>query len=209
MSFKSAFTLILRETVNGKHKEVGKATIPCPTLADFGLSAAQAKDDAGNPATDNGLPVYEDPKAQWLQDAIQLAVSVKVRNRFQKGQLKAGQTLPEDFDSLTAESARTGEALVLRREARADFENFLRSLQKAEPIVARLGEMFWLSNKVLSTASEKYLEAITHYAERWVAQLDDAKKSRFAPKITELQESINAATSEDDLMTEGAGEKAA
>jgi hypothetical protein len=221
-AFAKAFVLELAETVykpgekKGKHKKVGEAVIACPTLADFGINAALAKnddgsdkydvelDEQGKPKIGNALPIYEDVRFDWLQSAIKLAVTVKVRNKFQKGTLKPGMELPEDFESLTAETARSGEALALRRDARSDFEAFLLSLDKNAAVVQRLGELFWNSNKVLGTVSPKYLEAIKEYSVRWVAQLDDAKKTRFSPKIVELNDSINAAAGdEEDLMAEG------
>src|SRR5688572_13180946 len=159
MPFKHSFVLTLNKTKptaggKGKREEVGKATIPCPTLEDFGIQAKQAIDEkTGAPQVENGLPVYDDPKFQWLMDAIQGAVSVKHRNKFDGGTLKPGMQVAEDFEALTAESARTGEALKLRREARSDFENYLRSLNKKETVVTVLGGLFWDSAKALATAS--------------------------------------------------------
>lgn len=210
MPFKHQFALDINKTVKahpnakGKREKVGSANVPCPTLDDFGIQAKQALDEKTNqPAFENGLPVYDDVRMQWLMDAIQSAVAVRSRNKFDvnSGKLKPGMELAGDFEALTAESARTGEALILRREARASFENFLRKLNKKEPIVAMLSELFWNSSKVLGTVSPKYLEAITHYSTRWIQEeLDEAQQNRFLPKITELQESITNASSEDDLM---------
>jgi hypothetical protein len=206
MAFRNRFELVLNETVKtpgakkGERKEVGKVMVPCPILSDFGINAAQAKDDKGELQYDNGLPVYDDSKFQWLMDAIQDKVSVKSRNKFDKGNLKPGMMLADDFDALTAESARTGAALALRREARADFENYLRSLDKKEAVIAVISDLFWNSSKVLGTASDKSLNAITHYAQRWVGQLSPEKGARFQPKIAELNESIQNATLEVDLM---------
>lgn len=215
--FKNAFKLEINKTIKahanakGVRENTGSAMIPCPILSDFGIQAEQAKDDKGEVVVENGLPVYENATYQWLMDAIQAAVSVKSRNKFDAatGKLKPGMEIPTDFETLTATSARTGEALVLRREARASFENYLRSLNKKDSVVNALGELFWNSAKILGTVGEKPLEAITHYSQRWVATLDEAQKTRFAPKLDELTESINNAhAGEEDLMAEG-DEKAA
>lgn len=228
MAFRNKFKLVLAEKVQVSptkkvHKEVGSAMIPFPTLhQDYGIAAEQSKwtpeqekEDAakpveqrqgikaGQPASENGIPIYEDPKLDWLQQAIVAAVQIKVRNKFAKGVLKPGMEIPEDFEKLTADTARTGEALKLRREARADFEAFLRSLNKKDNVVAKLSDLFWNSSKVIPTASPEYLKAISTYVDRWTKQLDNVKSLRFQPKIQELQESINSAgETEEDLMAE-------
>lgn len=216
--FTHKFALDLSEKVklaNGKkeHKKVATVNIPTPILQDFGITAEQATygDDAdaakgqikGQPAFENGVPLYADPKWDWLQQAILFRISATSRNRFIKGELKPGASLAEDFDSLTAETARTGEALALRREARVSFEAYLQKLSKKQPTVQLLGELFFNSAKVLASAGDKYVEALGKYVGEWLDTLDDAQKTRFAPKVAELQESINNATAantvDDDL----------
>lgn len=195
-----------------KFKKVGEADIPLPVLADFGIQAKQAVADTddskqgikkGDTLFDSGVPVYENPVHDWLMQAIAFRVAAISRNRFKDGELKAGATLAEDFDALTAETARTGEALALRRDARTSFEAYLQSKNKKAQTVSLLSELFWNSSKVLASAGEKYIEALSTHVSAWIDTLDDAKKSRFAPKIMELQESINnaqeQATLDDDL----------
>lgn len=214
-SFNHKFTLELSEKVtlpNGKnvHKKVGTVHIPAPVLSDFDIQAVQAvytaedqKQDptkvAGQPAFENGIPLFEDSKMDWLQQAVVFRISATSRNRFTKGALKPGATLAEDFDALTADTARTGEALALRREAKVSFEAYLQKLSKKAGTVQVLGDLFFSSNKVLASAGEKYVEALAKYATEWVAQLDDASKSRFTPKIVELEESIKNAMASTDL----------
>lgn len=194
---------------------VGHAMVPYPSLSDFGIQAKQAVDEkTKQPAVgEDGIPVYEDAKHDWLQQAIASAVAARVRNYF-TGTIKAkpekedadalltvdaGKQLPVDFDTLTAESARSGEALKLRREAKADFETFLQSQNKKANVVTALGELFYNSSRVLSSASPKYVEALGMHAENWIKGLSEEKKARFAPKITELNESLNAALEADEL----------
>lgn len=214
-AFTHKFELSLSEKVelpNGKkkHKEVGKVSIPTPILSDFGITAEQSvwgaedvKADAtrklGEPAVDNGVPVYKDLKWDWLMQAIVFRISATSRNRFVKGALKAGASLAEDFEALTAETARTGEALALRRDARVSFEAYLNKLNKKAATVSMLGELFFQSQKVLPSAGDKYVEALGKYVGEWLDTLDEPNKVRFAPKLTELQESINAALQESDV----------
>jgi hypothetical protein len=137
--------------------------------------------------------------------AVASAVAAKARNRYKDGVLKPGLSIAEDFDALLADSVRSGDALALRREARTDFENYLRSLSKKDSVVIALGELFWNSSKILASVSPKHLEAITLYVGRWTEQLDSVKAARFAPKIVELSESIENAGKEEDLLAEGEG----
>jgi hypothetical protein len=213
MAFKHKFTMDLSEKValpggKKKHKKVGEATIPVPVLADFGIDAKQAVYDEtnektgavkGEPAFENGVPIYDDPKYDWLMNAILFRVSANSRNKFSKGQLKPGAQIPEDFDQLTAETARSGEALALRRDARASFEAYLGKLNKKQATVQMLGELFFNSAKVLASAGDKYVEALSKYVGDWIDTLDDQQKARFTPKIAELQESIQNAQGADDL----------
>lgn len=214
--FNHTMKLTLNEKVtkpSGKKEfaKVGEADIPLPVLQDFGITAKQAIADAddtkagikkGDMLFDNGVPVYDDPKYDWLQQAIAFRIAAISRNRFKGGNLKPGASLAEDFDALTAETARTGEALALRRDARASFEAYLQSKNKKANTVTLLSELFWNSNKVLASAGEKYVEALTAHVSAWIDTLDDAKKARFQPKIAELQESINNAQEQATLDDE-------
>lgn len=202
--FANSFTMELSERVklaNGKseNKKVGEAIIPCPILSDFGINAEIAKDKEGKDAFENGLPLYADPRMDFLQSAIKLQISVRSRNRFEGGKLKAGMSLAEDFESLFEQSGRTGEALALRREARASFEAFLQGLGKKAATVQVLSDLFFNSAKSLVTAESTYVEALSIQVGRWIETLDDAAKARFQPKIAELQESINNAQQGADL----------
>lgn len=205
--FTHSMKLVLSEKVtlaNGKkaHKEVGTVNVPCPVLADFGIVAKQAVYDAddaskgqkkGEPAYEDGIPLFDDPVADWLQQAIAFRVAAMSRNRFKGGVLKTGATLAEDFEALTAETQRTGEALALRRDARTSFEAYLQSQNKKAATVTVLGELFWNSSKALASAGATYVEALAAHVGKWVATLPADKATRFAPKIAELQESINTA----------------
>jgi len=205
--FTNSMLLVLSEKVllaNGKkeHKEVGKANVPLPILQDFGIKAEQAVYDAddtakgqvkGKPAFEDGVPLYKDAIADWLQQAIAFRVAAMSRNRFKGGQLKPGATLAEDFDALTAETQRTGEALALRRDAKSSFEAYLQVQNKKAATVQLLGELFWNSSKVLASAGDKYVEALAAHVGAWIDTLAEDKKARFSPKIAELQESINNA----------------
>jgi len=194
---------------------VGYAMVPYPSLADFGITAIQAKDEKdGKPLVgDDGIPVYADDKHDYLQQAIAASVAAKVRNYF-SGTIKAkpakedlvailspdaGKQLPVDFETLTAESARSGEALKIRREAKADFEAFLQGKNKKANVVAALGELFYNSARVLGSASPKYVEALGMHCEDWSKGLTAEKQARFAPKLAELNESLNAAVEAEEL----------
>ena len=214
MSFANKMVLVLSEKVqlaNGKkeHKEVGRVQIPFPTLSDFGIKDAVAatyeKDDPtigavkGQPAFEDGVPLFNDPRYDWLQQAIAAKVAATVRNRFKEGKLKPGAVIPEDFEQLTAETQRTGEALALRRDAKISFEAYLQAQNKKAATVAVLGELFYNSAKVLQSAGANYIEALALHVGNWISSLKEEQKARFTPKILELQESINNAQGGNDL----------
>lgn len=218
-NFGNKLKLTLNKSVSKpgkKEKErvlVGVVSIPCPILADFGITATQANYDktdpasgavAGQPAFEDGIPVYSDARADWLQQAIVGKVSAMSRNRFKPGtiELKPGMQLAEDFDALTAETQRTGEALALRREAATSFEAYLQAQNKKAGTVQTLRDLFYNSAKVLPSASEVYIQALTAHVSKWIPSLTEAQQARFAPKIAELQESINSATKADDLESD-------
>lgn len=223
-TFSNKFILPLNKTVKtGKkdkknqdekeRRQVGYAMIAYPSLADFGIVAEVEQKDGKPVIGEDGVPVYVKAEMDWLQQAITSAVSAKVRNYFVssiKAQpetenkdtvlgVDSGKTLPTDFEMLTAESTRSGEALALRREARADFEAYLGAQSKTQAVIQALGELFFNSGRVLGSASPKYVQALGQHAEAWTKQLDTAKTTRFAPKIVELGESINAAIEKDEL----------
>jgi len=224
-NFTSKFKLPLSKTMETdkldkkgkKEKErvqVGYALVAYPTLADYGIAADVEKDEQGKDKIDEqGVPVYAIPQLDWLQQAIIGEISAKVRNYFVQSikaqpakenkeqilMVDGGKQLPVDFETLTAESARTGEALKLRREARASFENYLQALNKPVAVVQALGELFANSARVLGSASPKYVEALGFHVEAWSKGLTEAQAVRFQPKLQELGESLNAATESEEL----------
>lgn len=203
--FLNTFTLTLHEREeqpNGKKKnvEVGKVQIPFPTLSDFDINAQPKLGDDGKPETyQGGIPVYTDPRHNLLQEGIVNLVSIRSRNKFEKGVLKPGLSLAEDFDMLFEQSGGAGDALAMRREARTDFEKHLQGKDKKAATIALLSDLFQNSAKVLGAASETYINALSGHVGTWVASLDEAKALRFAPKIQELQDSINNAIAGDEL----------
>lgn len=224
-SFNKKFLLPLNKTVetgkldkNGKKEkeriQVGYSEVPYPSLADFGITAEQAKDKEGKPEVgEDGIPIYAEDRFDWLQQAVASAVASKVRNYFVQG-IKtlpskenktnvmvpdSGKMLPVDFETLTAESARSGEALKLRREAKAAFEAYLQKNNKPAAVVQALGELFFNSARVLGSASQKYVAALGMHTEAWTKTLSDEQTARFAPKLMELNESLNAAIEKEEL----------
>lgn len=222
--FTSKYKLDLNKTVatgkldkKGKPEkervQVGFAMVPYPTLADFGIQAEVSMKDGKPEIGKDGVPIYAKDEMDWLQQAIISQVSVECRNKFmatikaqpdkvetpQELQPDAGKRLPVDFESLTAETKRSGEALAIRREALADFTAFLQANNRPVAVVAALGELFANSNKILGSASRKFVEALGQWTEKWTQQLDEAKTTRYTPKILELSENINNALEAEEL----------
>lgn len=213
MTFKTLAKLVLSKTVEvagkkPKRVEVATVQIPMPILADFGISGTQAiaaEDDKdmgyikGQPMFDDGVPVYGDPKADFLQTAITARVFSMVRNRFVDGKIKPGAVIPEDFEQLLAETTRSGDALAMRREAKDSFAAYLQSKEKPAVVVELLSNLFYNSAKVLPSAAPKYVTALQTHAGDWIGTLKPEQATRFTPKIQELNESIKSATVSDDI----------
>lgn len=198
-AFSSTFKMSLSEKVEGnsgkkEFKEIAKVSVPCPTLADFGITAEQDTDEETKlPAVDNGIPVYKDTKFDWLQSAILAKVSAQTRNKFAEGALKPGMKVAETFEELTAVGERTGEALKIRHEARKSFIAYLVGKNKKQGTVKLLSDLFHDTNNI-PAAKTNYVEALAQHVAGWITGLAEADKVRYASKVESLQESINSAS---------------
>ena len=143
-----------------KSIRVGEVAVFVPVKEDFIselVKAEQAKDDKGQPAvTEDGLPLYNDDKANFVQQAIFAYVKAAARNKLESGTAtpKAGLKIAETWDELTAEGTpgNGAAALQLLREVRTAFAEWVAKQGKSEGVQKALNTYF--SNKgALETAS--------------------------------------------------------
>jgi hypothetical protein len=174
---KGAFALALKLEVNkkgtdGKYVPVGSIQMPFPTLADAGISAEQAKDEAGALLFEDGVPVYVSEEANWLQNAILAQVKAQARNKLVSGTatLKEGKTIATNWDELTAEAEGTGNpaALLAIRELKTAFGKWVSSLGKSQAAQTLLNTLFGNKQSLATQTTEtkaKMVGYITEFAQ--------------------------------------------
>lgn len=88
---------------------------------------------------------------------------------------------------------------------------YLAGLKKKQETVVTFGDLFFNSSKALGSAGEKYIQALDKWVNQWVEGLTPEQVQRFAPKLSELAESIRTAqdkTGVDDDVEEAVAEAA-
>lgn len=126
-----AITMEISKRENKEFKKLGEVTAYVPLLKDIVGTVAEAtiaKDEKGNDKIEDGIPVFADDKANWIQGAILAAVKAQVRNKLKPGtaEFKDGQKSPENWEELCAEGQRGGAAaLALAREFKEKFAEWV------------------------------------------------------------------------------------
>lgn len=169
-------------------EKVGDVEVTTPTLEDIaGIvatakidSEAMAKEKKDNPDYD-GLPIYTDPKADWIFGAIVAMVKANARNKLQPGsvELKSAENpIPTDWDGILATGTRgPNAALAILREVKALWAEFVAKLGKTEATTAML--ILYFNNKQALLAQplenrQKMLGYITDFV--GTLSEDDAEK---------------------------------
>jgi len=175
--------------VNGKFVKQGEVTITVPVLADvleFVASPVTGEED--------GLPVYESDKANWLQGAMMAAIKAQARNKLVSGtaQLKEGLSIPTTWEEILAEGVRGGgEALAIAREAKDAFKEWMGKQGKSENATNTVVTLF--SNRAALTLQSKgNKEKVKAYVEQFAESLDEAALERFAKPIQAVSDACDA-----------------
>lgn len=158
------------EKVAGKNQYtlVGTVDIYYPTveeIAGFCQGAKVTKTD------EDGIAEYGSAEANWIQTAILSYAKANARNKLVSGsiELKDGLKIPTTWEEFTAETGRSGEALAILREAKADFAEWISKQGKSEAVTKTLITLF--NNKAaleLQTPANKakmqaYVESFAEY----------------------------------------------
>lgn len=106
---------------DGEYQLVGKVEVPVFSLDAFGLPAIPNSKDA------DGLPTYDDPKLQYVQDAVTAAIKAAARNKLVSGSitLKAGNKIAATVEELLESGQNSGAALALYRDFINAFTTYL------------------------------------------------------------------------------------
>ncbi len=179
MTFKT-ITLDISKKENGKHKKIGDVAIMVPTLADLlaFVGSEVKKDDKGQDVVEEGLPVYVQDEANWIQAAVLAAAKAQARGKLQIGTatLKEGAKIPTTWAELCAEGVRDGSGLILLREFKALFS-------------------VWAAKQGLSEAAQNTLVSLVSNKSALALQ-NDAMKAKVSARLEQFAESLSEADAE-------------
>lgn len=197
MSFTKV-VLDVSKKVSGAFKKVGEMTVHVPLLADCMafITSEQKKDEKGVPMFEEGIPVYEDDKANWLQGAILAMVKAQARNKLTPGTstVKDGLKIAETWEELTAEGVRDGAGLAIARECKAAFGEWLAKQGLSEKAAATLNILFGNRDALLlqsNTTKDKVKARVEAFAESLEADVLE-KFTRPITKVLEACEPVTA-----------------
>jgi hypothetical protein len=200
MSQFKQITITVSKKENGKFAEVGKQDIYVPVLADIlqYVTSPIKKDEKGNEVYEDGLPVYEQDNANWVQGAILAAVKAQARNKMVPGTatLKDGQKIATNWEELTAEGVRDGSGLALAREFKAAFAEWVAKQGLSEAAANTLITL--VSNKAALTLQQQGTkDKVKARLEKFAEDLDETKLEKFTRP---LESAINACEAAADTM---------
>ena len=206
--------LTIRETINAgkanaERVRIGDVEIFVPTKDEIlpviaGATVAQAEDDNGKKlvdsngkplpaADDDGYPVFEDAKANWLFGAIITAVKAQARSRLQKGTvtLKEGLKIATTLEELATAAGRDGgAALAAMRECREEFAKWAATTGKSAATQETLAKLF-KNREALSTQNATIKGKMKDYVEQFsvaLSESDPEKLERFTRTIESVLE---------------------
>lgn len=189
---------------NKKFVKLGDVEIFIPLLKDIAgtvASAEIAKDEKGVEVVEDGLPVYVNDNANWVQGAIAAQVKAQARNKLQPGTatLKEGQKIAETWEELTAEGERgQGAGLAILREFKTSFSTWVKTLGLSEAASNTLIQL--VSNKTaLSLQPQNVKDKVAARLEAYVTQLDEENMIKYTRP---LQGVADACKSIEDAMSE-------
>jgi hypothetical protein len=187
---------------NGKFNKVGEQAIFVPTLKDVipFVTSEIKKDDKGQEVWEDGLPVYENDNANWVQGAILAMVKAQARNKMipSTAQLKDGQKIAETWEELTAEGVRDGSGLALAREFKAAFEEWVNKQGLSEAAAKTLVTL--VSNKAALTLQQQSTkDKVKARLESFAGDLDETKLEKFTRPLENAIAACEASTEDTDF----------
>lgn len=184
------YQMEVSKTENKKYVKVGEVAIHYPTMDDivgFVQTAKVVK------AGEDGVPEYDSAEANWVQTAILSYAKANGRNKLVSGSidLKDGLKIPETWAEFTAETGRSGEALAIMREAKADFAEWIIKQGKSEAVTKVLITLFnnRAALELQTTANKGKMQA---YVEQFAESLSPEKLDRLQKPIENVLEACTA-----------------
>lgn len=190
--------MAVSKKVGGKYEKQGEVAITVPVLSDIAAIVAGAKETE----KEDGIPVYEDDRANFVQSAILAYVKMNARNKLKPGtaELKDGQKIPTNWEELCAEGVRggNGAALALAREVKEEFSKWANTLGKSAGAVQVMVQLF--SNKTaLSLAIPANKEKMKGYVEAFAESLTEEQLERYERPIAGILEVCEASAEATDF----------
>lgn len=191
MTFKK-ITMDVSQKVNGEFKKVGEVNAYVPLLAEClqYMGSPIKKDDKGVEMEEDGIPVYEDQNANWIQGAILAAVKAQARNKLQPktATLKDGLKIAETWEELTAEGVRDGAGLAIARECKAAFADWVSKQGLSEKAASTLNILFG-NRDALLLQNQSMKDKVKARVEAFAESIEDtAVLERFTRPISKVLE---------------------
>lgn len=190
-----SFTMEVSKKENNAYVKQGNVTIYYPLLADLGFTSESVKDD------DDGFPIYTDPKAQYVFDAVLAAVKAQARNKLVSGtaNLKDGQKIAETVEELIeAGSANKGDALAAIREMLAAFKAWLPTTGKKQAVQSAVYDLAANRKGLALQTADKKAKFLGYLAD-FSATLTPDQAIRFERPLIALNDACEAADALDDM----------
>lgn len=200
-AFTPVTIAVSKSAGNGKPREkIGDQIIYVPTLKDVisFVTSEVKKDEKGQDVAEEGLPVYVDDKANWLQGAILAAVKAQARNKLIPGTatVKDGQKIAETWEELCAEGVRDGSGLALAREFKAAFGEWVAKQGLSEAAANTLITL--VGNKAALTLQQQGTkDKVKARLEAFAESLPEDKVEKF---MRPLEAAVNACSETEDAM---------
>lgn len=162
-------------TVQGQkgRQKVGEFTVYMPFIGRFADTISNARQTG---VDDEGVPVYDNDAANWLQRAILALSKAEARNKLVSGsaEVKAGLKIPTTFDELVTPAEGSGSnALAAIADLIKGFTSWLESTGKPAAIIPTMGQL--VRNKsAIGLQSEKVRTVLSSWLQEYGAAATDA-----------------------------------
>ena len=181
------------KTENKKYVKVGTVDVFYPTVEEIAGFCQSAKVKA---TSEDGIAEYESPEANWIQTAILSYAKANARNKLVSGscELKDGLKIAETWAEFTAETGRSGEALAILREAKAEFSEWISKQGKSEAATKILITLF-NNRAALDLQAQPNKAKMQAYVESFAESLSPEKLERLQKPIEAVIEACAASES--------------
>lgn len=168
----------ISKTENKERVKIGEVAVVIPTIEDIlqHIAGAKIKEEA------DGLPVYDNEPANWVQSAMEAYAKAAARNKLLPGSitLRPGLSIATNWEELCAESTRggNGAALQLLRDVKEAFAKWVATLGKSEGTQKVMVTLF-SSRAALEVATADIKGKLAAYVEQFVESLSTEDSERF------------------------------